>query len=107
MYVLRCADGTLYTGITTDLERRLREHNGVAGTGRRGAAYTRARRPVRLVHREPAPDRALATRRERAITALDRRAKEALLGADAGATTPRRGVGTGCKERLGRPSSTA
>ena len=45
VYLLRCADATLYCGVTTDMERRLREHNA----GRRGAKYTRARRPVELV----------------------------------------------------------
>ena len=51
VYILHCADGTLYTGVTTDPERRLREHN--AG-GRLAARYTRARRPVALAHVEPA-----------------------------------------------------
>ncbi len=45
LYVVRCSDDTLYTGVTTDLERRVREHNG----GKRGAKYTRVRRPVELV----------------------------------------------------------
>src|SRR6266699_185738 len=52
VYVLRCADGSLYTGITNDLRRRLAAHR--AGTASR---YTRARGPVRVVHREPAADR--------------------------------------------------
>src|SRR6266516_3630678 len=52
VYLARCGDGTLYTGITTDPARREAAHN--AG---RGASYTRARRPVRLVHLEPAVDR--------------------------------------------------
>ena len=51
VYILRCADGTLYTGATNDLDRRLAAHN--AG---RGAKYTRARRPVALVYREAAAD---------------------------------------------------
>ncbi len=76
VYVLRCADGTLYTGISTDPRRRLREHNGA---GRPGARYTRGRRPVCLVYVEAMPSRALATRRERAIKRLPRAAKEALI----------------------------
>ena len=46
LYVVHCSDGTLYTGVTTDVSRRIREHN----TGSRGAKYTKTRRPVRLVH---------------------------------------------------------
>src|SRR5437667_1551440 len=57
VYVLRCADGSLYTGITNDLRRRLAAHR--AGTASR---YTRARGPVRVVHREPALDRGAALR---------------------------------------------
>jgi putative endonuclease len=77
VYLLRCADGSLYTGITTDPDRRLREHN----TGRAGARYTRARRPVELVHLETLADRPAAARREAAIRRLGRRGKLALLGA--------------------------
>jgi putative endonuclease len=72
VYILRCADGTLYTGVTTDPQRRLREHN--AG-GRLAARYTRARRPVELVHSETATSRAEACRREAAIKKLSRLAK--------------------------------
>lgn len=75
VYILRCADDTLYTGVTTDPERRLREHN--AG-GRPGARYTRARRPVELVHCEEAGSRSEACRREIAIKKLGRNAKLAL-----------------------------
>ncbi|MGH7498453.1 MAG: TIGR02453 family protein [Gemmatimonadales bacterium] len=74
VYIARCGDGSLYTGITTDLERREAVHN--AG---RGAAYTRSRRPVRLVYREGATDRGAALRREAAIKRLGRRAKEAMV----------------------------
>ncbi|MEA3346397.1 MAG: GIY-YIG nuclease family protein [Chloroflexota bacterium] len=73
-YILRCSDGTLYTGWTTDLERRVAEHN--AG---RGARYTRGRRPVRLVYREEHPTSTEAQRRERAIKKLSRREKLALI----------------------------
>ena len=74
VYVARCGDGTLYTGITTDPARREAAHN--AG---QGASYTRSRRPVRLVHLEPAADRGAALRRELAIKRLPRREKERLL----------------------------
>ena len=67
VYILRCADGTLYTGITNDLPRRLAAHN--AG---RGAKYTRGRGPVELVYREACPDKSAALRRERAVKALRR-----------------------------------
>jgi len=77
VYMVRCADGTLYTGIARDPQRRLHEHNHGPG----GARYTRGRRPVVLVYREPAADRAGALRRERAIKRLARAAKEALIAA--------------------------
>ena len=62
-----CADGTLYTGVSTDLSRRLRQHNGEL---KGGAGYTRARRPVRLVWSEAAADRAGAQRREYVVRRL-------------------------------------
>jgi uncharacterized protein (TIGR02453 family) len=74
VYLARCADGSLYTGVTTDLAARERAHN--AG---RGAAYTRSRLPVTLVHWEPAADRGAALRRELAIKQLSRGEKEAML----------------------------
>lgn len=74
VYVLRCADGSLYTGITNDLRRRLAAHR--AGTASR---YTRARGPLRVVHREPAVDRGAALKREVAIKRLARSAKLALI----------------------------
>ena len=75
VYMLRCADGTLYTGITTDVARRLAEHNGEGGPG---ARYTRSRRPVQLVYVEAAANRASASRREAEIKQLDRVRKLAL-----------------------------
>ncbi|ODU35167.1 MAG: endonuclease [Thiobacillus sp. SCN 63-374] len=75
VYMLRCADGSLYTGITTDLARRVAEHNGAGGLG---ARYTRSRRPVQLVYAEAAASRAEAARREAAIKQLDRAGKLAL-----------------------------
>lgn len=74
VYVLRCRDGSLYTGITTDLRRRLAAHQ--AG---RGARYTRARLPVRLVYRETRATRGAALRREASIKRLPRTAKLALV----------------------------
>lgn len=74
VYILRCADGSLYTGVATDLERRLREHN--AG---RGARYTRGRAPVALVYQERCADRRGAARREHRIKRLSRAAKLGLL----------------------------
>lgn len=82
VYVLRCADGSLYTGITTDVSRRLAEHNGAGGLG---ARYTRSRRPVELVYAEGAGNRAEAARREAAIKRLDRARKLALCAALASA----------------------
>jgi putative endonuclease len=78
VYILRCADGSLYTGITTDLDRRLAEHNAGAAAG---ARYTRARLPVTLVYQEAAADRAAAARREWQIKQLARTDKLALLQA--------------------------
>lgn len=75
VYMLRCADGSLYTGITTDVGRRVAEHNGDGGLG---ARYTRSRRPVQLVYVEAAASRAAAARREAAIKRLDRPRKLAL-----------------------------
>ena len=73
-YILACADGTLYTGWTTDLVRRLAVHN--AG---KGAKYTRSRRPVVLRYAERFSSREQAMGREREIKALPRRAKLALI----------------------------
>ena len=75
VYMLRCGDGSLYTGSTTDVERRLREHQG--GTG---ARYTRSRPPVTLAYAEEAPDRSAAQRREAAIKKLSRVQKLKLIG---------------------------
>lgn len=74
VYLLRCADGTLYTGCTNDLSRRLAAHN--SGNG---AKYTRSRRPVELVYREEVPDKSAALRREAAIKRLSRKEKLALI----------------------------
>ncbi len=87
VYMVRCVDGTLYTGITTDVARRVDEHNGVDSspksarqhTADNGAKYTRARRPVRLVYRAPFDNRSDAMREEWRIKKLKRTQKEALL----------------------------
>lgn len=72
VYMLRCADGTFYTGITTDWQRRESEHNE---SDRLGARYTRSRRPVQLVWLELQPDRAAACKREYAVKRWTRAAK--------------------------------
>lgn len=77
VYILRCADNSLYTGITTDVERRLQEHNEC---NKRGASYTRARRPVQLVYHEQVDSRSAAGRREAAIKQLTKQEKEQLIG---------------------------
>ena len=74
VYILRCSDGSLYTGISKDVGRRCRQHN--EGTASR---YTRSRRPVRLAYQERQPDQSAALRREAAIKALSHREKEALV----------------------------
>jgi len=76
VYIVRCADRSLYTGIARDLESRIGEHN--AG---RGAKYTRGRLPVELVYAETCTDRGAAQRREHAIKRLSRGAKRALVDA--------------------------
>jgi len=78
VYVLKCADATYYTGVTTDLSRRLREHNGM-GTGRRGAKYTATRRPVTVVYYERAANRSQAQQREAALRQLSHHEKAALI----------------------------
>ena len=74
VYIARCRDGSLYTGITTDPERRLEEHNSGCG-----AAYTRSKMPVMIVYMEEAADRSGAQQRERAIKRLTRAQKEKLV----------------------------
>ncbi len=74
VYIARCSDGSLYTGITTDPGRRLVEHN--SGTG---SAYTRSKTPIVMVYNEPAVNRSRAQQRERAIKRLSRAQKEELV----------------------------
>ncbi|WP_293267496.1 GIY-YIG nuclease family protein [Neptunomonas sp.] len=76
IYILCCADGSLYTGITTDCDRRLKEHNEC---NKLGAKYTRPRRPVVLVWSEAVASRSLACQREHQIKQLGRVKKLALI----------------------------
>lgn len=82
-YVLQCADGTLYTGISNDLDKRIAAHN--AGEG---AKYTRGRTPVRLAHVESCADKSAALKRELQIKQLSRSAKQALCGVTHGSENP-------------------
>ena len=75
VYIVKCSDNSLYTGITVDLERRVEEHN----TSNKGAKYTRSRRPVHLVYSETQHDRSSASKRESAIKKLSRSEKLILL----------------------------
>ena len=75
VYIVRCRDGTLYTGITRDLERRITEHNSKKG----GARYTKPRRPVRLVYSEQAESRSAAAQREYRIKKMALKKKNELI----------------------------
>ena len=75
LYILRCGDGTLYTGITTDVEKRLEQHR--AG---KGAKYTRGRGPLTLAYQEHCADHSDALKREIQVKKLSRQQKEALIG---------------------------
>jgi putative endonuclease len=77
LYILKCADGSLYTGITTDLKRRVGEHNGST----LGSKYTRARRPVKLVFSKRFRNRSTASREEARIKGLSRVEKLLLIKA--------------------------
>jgi len=103
VYILACHDGSLYTGITNDLDRRLAAHT--AGAASR---YTRSRLPVRLAYREPAADRATALRREAAIKRLTRADKLALLAGWESSAAPgaaRRGTPRDRAPRAAAPRS--
>ena len=71
VYILKCADESLYTGITTDLDRRILEHN----TGNKGAKYTKVRRPVELVFSQECEDRSDASKKEYSIKQLTKQQK--------------------------------
>jgi len=76
VYILKCSDGTLYTGSTVDMNKRLREHNGLL---KNGAKYTRGRRPVRVVYKEKCETLALARAREAEIKRMGREEKLLLV----------------------------
>mgnify|MGYP000036671904 CR=1 FL=1 len=75
VYMVRCSDNTLYTGMTNDLPRRIEAHN----SGRDGARYTKSRRPVQLVYAEKAGSRSAAARLEAKIKQLPRARKQSLI----------------------------
>lgn len=76
VYIIRCSDNSLYTGITNNLKKRLRQHNGeISG----GATYTRNKRPIELVHSEPYETHLEAARREIKIKQMTRKVKERLF----------------------------
>ena len=75
VYIVECADGSLYTGITTDVQRRILEHN----YGMKAAKYTRSRRPVRLVYRKEVLNRSEASKEEARIKRLTRKKKLELI----------------------------
>lgn len=76
VYILRCADNTLYTGITTNVDKRIKQHNGV---NKNGAKYTQHRRPVQLVYQESSDSRSNASKRECSIKLLKKTQKESLI----------------------------
>lgn len=76
VYMLRCADNSLYTGITTDVNRREQEHNSKTKSA---AKYTRVRQPVKVVYQESSENRSSASKREAAIKRLTKAKKEALI----------------------------
>ncbi|HEY4513561.1 MAG TPA: GIY-YIG nuclease family protein [Candidatus Paceibacterota bacterium] len=78
LYILKCADKTLYTGITTDLKRRVIEHN----SGKLGAKYTSSRRPVKMVYSKKFKDRSVASKEEARIKKLKRSKKLELIKAN-------------------------
>lgn len=88
VYLLLCADGSLYCGVSTDVERRVRQHNGELSGG---ARCTRARRPVRLAACAPCPDQGTALRLEREIKKLPREKKRDFMRSLVG--PPREGAG--------------
>jgi len=75
VYILECSDNSLYTGITTNIDKRIDEHNNSP----KGAKYTKARRPVKLVYQEASKDRSTASKREYAIKKLTKTKKLELI----------------------------
>ncbi len=76
VYILRCADNSLYTGVTTDVNKRLDQHNGI---DKNGAKYTRSRQPVKLVYQESSISRSEASKREYTIKCLKKSEKEHII----------------------------
>ena len=74
VYILKCSDGTFYTGVTNDLDKRIEQHNKG-----KGAKYTRSRLPVHVVYQESAPEKGIALKREYAIKQLSREEKLQLM----------------------------
>lgn len=79
VYILRCSDNSLYTGITTDVERRLKEHNSG-----KASSCTRSRLPAEVVYAEGQPDRSSALKREAYIKSLNKNEKEDILNSGKG-----------------------
>ncbi len=106
VYILHCADGSLYTGVTTDLDKRLAQHRGERPGG---ARYTRARRPLILVWSCDASDRSQALKREAAIKKLSKQQKLALIAghqtsdSSSAATTDNDGIGSGGRAGCAKP----
>ena len=96
LYIVACADGTLYTGIATDVARRIAEHNGLgkngepAGSKSKGARYTSARRPVSLVYEATFETRSEASKEEFRIKQLTRAGKDLLIASAAKQTAKKR-----------------
>lgn len=82
LYILKCGDGTLYTGTTDDVDRRLAVHQSG-----KGAKYTRGRGPLKVVYREELPDKSAALKREIAVKRLTREEKLALIAQKSGTLT--------------------
>ena len=78
LYLVRCGDGSLYTGISTDVERRMQEHLNVNGAGR-GAKFLRGKQPLQLVYQIAVTDRSKASRLEYVVKKLSKQDKEALV----------------------------
>ena len=78
VYIIQCSDGSLYTGATTDVSRRVKAHNEKSG-----GSYTRTRTPVKLVYQEPAPSQSEALKREAQIKRWSKQKKLALINSDA------------------------
>ena len=79
VYMVRCNDGTLYTGITNELEKRIKAHN----SGKDGARYTRSRRPVKLVYSEKAGSKSIAAKLEYKIKKMTRAKKKEMINSEA------------------------